>query len=83
MKIVFDEDAHRDLKHIDRSQILMFYNHAKKIAEKPPGRHLKHGLPFYVEEVGQGRIVYQVKNDTVFIIRCFATHKDYERWYKS
>jgi mRNA-degrading endonuclease RelE of RelBE toxin-antitoxin system len=83
MKVVFDEDARRDLKHIDRSQLVLFYDHVKKIAGRPPVRHLKHGLPFYVEEVGQGRIVYQVGSDTIFVIRCFASHKDYEKWYKS
>lgn len=83
MNVVFDEDARRDLKKIDRSQLVLFYNHVKKMAGRPPGRHLKHGLPFHVEEVGQGRIVYQVVSDTIFVLRCFASHKDYEKWYKS
>ena len=46
----------------------------------PPGRHLKFGLAYNIEDVGQGRIVYQVKNDTIYIIRCFSTHKEYEKW---
>lgn len=82
MKVIFDEDVWRDLKHIDRSQLVLFYDHVKKIASKPPGRHLKHGMPFYIEEVGQGRIVYRVVNDTIFVIRYFASHKEYEKWYK-
>ena len=49
-----------------------------------PGRHLKHGLDFFVEEVGGFRIAY--KSDEALKIRkiYFAgSHKDYEKWYKS
>jgi hypothetical protein len=60
----------------------MFFNHGKKTAEKPAGRHLEHGLPLCVEEVGQGRIIYLVKYDMVFY-QGFTTHKDYKKWYMS
>ena len=61
----------------------LFNKHIDKIAQLPLRRHLKFGLPFNVEELGQGRIIYQVNNETLYIIRCFTSHKDYEKWYKS
>lgn len=50
----------------------------------PPRRHLKFGLPFWVENVTQqARCVYAIEGNIVHIARCFATHKEYENWYKS
>jgi mRNA-degrading endonuclease RelE of RelBE toxin-antitoxin system len=83
MKVNIGEEARRDLKKMEHVQLLLFGKHIDKIANVSPGRHLKHGILFYVEEVGQGRIVYQVVNDTIFVLRCFASHKEYEKWYKS
>ncbi|VVB99261.1 Uncharacterised protein [uncultured archaeon] len=45
---------------------------------------MKCGLPYLVEEVTkQARIIYQAESDKLFIFRCFANHKEYEKWYKS
>jgi mRNA-degrading endonuclease RelE of RelBE toxin-antitoxin system len=82
MKIEIDGLAIADLTKMDRAQLALFGKHIDKIANNPLGRHLKHGLPYFVEEVGQGRIVYRFVNDTVIVLRCFASHKDYEKWYK-
>lgn len=47
------------------------------------GRHLRHGLPFFVEEVGGYRIAYtadeKTKNRRIYFA---GSHKDYEKWYK-
>ncbi len=83
MKVDIDELAKVDLKKMERAQLVLFGKHIDKIADNPSRRHMKHGLPYFVDEVGQGRIVYQVVNDTIFVLRCFASHKDYEKWYKS
>lgn len=45
----------------------------------PPRMHMKFGLPFQVDEVRQGRIVYQMENEMLFVLRCFAKHKEYEK----
>jgi mRNA-degrading endonuclease RelE of RelBE toxin-antitoxin system len=47
-----------------------------------PGRHLKHGLGYFVENVGQYRIVYRVNGDEKFIF-FVGDHKEYEKWYKA
>lgn len=44
-------------------------------------RHLHFGLPFYVEEVGQFRIVYKFdKLEKKIVILFIGKHKDYERF---
>ena len=83
MKVEIGEQAKSDLKKMERAQLIVFGKHIDKMADNPPGRHMKHGLPYFVDEVGQGRIVYRTVNDTIFVLRCFNSHKDYEKWYKS
>lgn len=53
----------------------------KQILNGLPGRHLKHGSNFFVEEIGQYRICYI--SDEKKKIRCFCfvgDHKEYEKW---
>jgi mRNA-degrading endonuclease RelE of RelBE toxin-antitoxin system len=83
VKMILTKEAINDLVRMDRFLFNRFDKHFDKIAGNPAGKHMKHGLPFYKEEVGQGRIVYKVENDTIFVLRCFASHKEYEKWYKS
>jgi mRNA-degrading endonuclease RelE of RelBE toxin-antitoxin system len=83
MIIIFHDDARKDLKKMDGQERQFFHDHVKKLAELPPRRHLKYGLPVHVDNVGQGRIIYQLENEALYIIRCFTDHKDYEKWYKS
>jgi hypothetical protein len=83
MEIELFPEAEEDMDGMDNPQRKVYIKHFEKISLMPQGRHLKFGLPYNVEEVGQGRIVYQVKNDTIYIIRCFSTHKDYEKWLRS
>ena len=82
MKVKLLEQAKNDLQEMDNSVYLDFIHHLRKISEIPFQRHLKHGLPFYVEEAGQGRIIFTIDNDIISILRCFPKHKEYEKWYK-
>ncbi len=84
MKIVFSEKAERDLEDADATLRKLFFQHAEKVAQMPPRRHLKFGVPYPVEEVTrQARLVYRFENDACQILHCFKTHKEYERWYNS
>lgn len=84
MELIFSEKAESDLDEMDNAIRKLFKKHFEKIIQITPKRHLRFGLPFFVEEVTrQARLVYDFQNDTCQIIRCFATHKEYERWYKS
>ena len=56
----------------------------KKIEQLPEilhARHLKHGFPFFVVEVGQCRIVFKQENNirTIYFV---GNHKQYERFYR-
>jgi len=57
----------------------------KIIAKRAPNSNniIKFGLPFNVEQVNQGRIIYDVESGTMHMLRCFSTHKDYEKRYQS
>ena len=84
MKLTYSEHALSDLEKMDNSTRKQFINHVEKILESSHQRHMRFGLPFYVEEVTrQARLVYNFEAGELFIVRCFATHKEYEKWYKS
>ena len=85
-KIEFKNKADEDFLKIDGNLRKFFSKHLEKVATMPPRRHLKHGLPFFVEEVTkQASLVYELEDETqtLFVVRCFALHKDYEKWYQS
>jgi len=84
MEIDWSDEAKKDMKAFERKLQGFFLSHADKLAIMPPRRHMKHGLPWNVEDVTkQARLVYLADGDAIRIIRCFATHKDYEKWYQS
>ncbi|MBI2445688.1 hypothetical protein HYV43_04835 [Candidatus Micrarchaeota archaeon] len=84
MNIEFSDTAKEDFEGFERQLQLFFKSHLEKLSEMPPRRHLKHGVPHHVENVTkQARMVYNIESDTLYIIRCFATHKEYEKWYRS
>ena len=84
MAITLSTAAERDMDRIDQYLRKIFYSHFKKVQRMPPRRHLLFGLPFNVEKVtSNARFVYTIDGGTLSVQRCFATHKEYEKWYKS
>jgi hypothetical protein len=84
MKVIFHEDALKDLQSFDKTLKQHFAAHVEKLSKMPPRRHMKFGLPFHVENImRQARLIYNERGDCIYIIRCFGAHKDYERWYNS
>lgn len=78
------ETAEKELEKIASPLNKRFGKHIEKIASKEANRHLKRGLPYFTENVTkQARIIYYIEGETIYILHCFATHKEYERWYKS
>lgn len=82
-KIEFESDVEESYTALDKS---MRYQIDKKLSKMERddlvSRHLRHGLPIFVEEVGQYRIAFKVREDLkqkriVFI----GDHKAYDRWY--
>ena len=84
LKILVTGKADEDLSKMDSSLRSFFLKHFEKLEIMPPRRHLRFGFPFNVENVTkQARFVYEVEADAIYVLRCFATHKEYEQWYKS
>ncbi len=53
-----------------------------KILAYPAKKHLKKSL-FFVDEVGQYRILYRIFEENKRVRFYFVgTHKEYEKWYK-
>jgi hypothetical protein len=84
MEADWSDEAKKDMKSFERKLQGFFLSHVDKPCKMPPRRHMKHGLPFFVEDVTkQARFVYVEDGAFLRIMRCFATHKEYERWYGS
>ncbi len=83
MAVIFvSDEAREDLTGIDKSVRPLFVKHMVKMEHAPPRRFLHGGAGLAVEDVGQGRIVCRVEGEAVSVLRLFATHKEYENWYR-
>jgi hypothetical protein len=84
MELIFSDSARKEIENLEQELKLLFIRHFEKMQDAPPRKHMKHGIPCHVEKVTrQARIVYDIKGKQIYVLHCFATHKDYERWYKS
>ncbi len=84
MQLVFSDSAKKELEDLPEELIGIFLKHLEKMQEMPPRKHMKYGIPCHVEKVTkQARIIYDIKEDKIYILHCFGGHKEYERWYRS
>ena len=84
MKIEFSESAKEDFLKLERQLQVFFKNHLQKLSVMLPRRRLKFGVPHHVEDVTkQARLVYDIQENTLYVIRCFSKHKEYEKWFQS
>ncbi len=84
MEILYSKAAVDDIDSMDAQSRKLFFKHIEKVACMPPRRHMKFGLPFNAENVTrQARLVFQIESNKLYILRCFGSHKEYERWYNS
>ena len=83
--VIFVGDAERSLAKLDKGIQLRIL---KKVAQLErsdfESRHLHHGSPYFVEEVGGYRIAFEVDEmsltKTIYFV---GDHKQYEHWYSS
>ena len=55
----------------------------QKILEHPQKRHLGSGAKYFVDEVGQYRILYMILEEKQEVRFFFVgNHKEYKKWYK-
>lgn len=79
------ERAKKDLKKMPEQLKIFFLKHFKKLQDNfVPGKHLKHGISYFVEKVTEStRFAFEVNENTITVVRCFKNHKEYEEWYKN
>ncbi len=79
----FDEEWRSYWKDIPENMRDRIRRKIDQILSNPKRRHMRHGLDFFVAEVGQYRVVYRVFEASKAVRFYFVgKHKDYERWYR-
>ncbi|HRS42529.1 MAG TPA: hypothetical protein P5530_01470 [Candidatus Diapherotrites archaeon] len=84
MQLLVSDKAYKDIEKFSSDLKKQIYNHFLKISQEDISRkHLHYGLPYFVEKIGYScRIIYDIQDNKIFIIRIFDDHKNYEKWYK-
>lgn len=79
----FHEDWDSYFKRLDLAIRDKVLKKLEQLRHAHPSRHLGHGTPIFVEEVGQHRICFGIdetqKMKTFYFV---GDHKEYEKWYK-
>jgi mRNA-degrading endonuclease RelE of RelBE toxin-antitoxin system len=79
----FDEDWPHYFGRLENETKERVAKKIKKILAYPKKRHLKQGTSFFVDEIGQYRILYRVFDSQQEVRFYFVgNHKEYEKWYK-
>lgn len=80
MEVCVSEKAKKDLEAMPKILRGSFLAHLEKIPKIPPRKHMKYGISCPVEkDANQARLIYQIDADKLFVLRCFSSHKEYER----
>jgi len=80
-EVIVQEDQRKVLMAMDKSIRGRIIQRIARMRNEPPGRHLRHGLDYFVEQAGQYRIIY-ILDDNKKEIYFIGDHKEYERWYR-
>jgi mRNA-degrading endonuclease RelE of RelBE toxin-antitoxin system len=84
MELVFSDAAKKELAHLSQDMKAVFLMHLEKMKSRPSRKQMNHGIECHGEKVTkQARIIYDSSEDRTCILHCFASHKEYEHWYKS
>jgi hypothetical protein len=82
--VLLESEAQEKFISLDKSIQIKI---AKKLLQMEradfSSRHLKHGTPYFVEEIGQHRIAY-IQDDKLMQrqVMFIGDHKEYEKWFK-
>ncbi len=78
----YDEDWNRYFNKQSRELKIRIVKKISKVLEYPAKRHLKSGANFFVDEIGQYRLLYRIFEDTKQVNFYFVgDHKEYEKYY--
>ncbi|MFH0973239.1 MAG: hypothetical protein V1817_00400 [Candidatus Micrarchaeota archaeon] len=84
-EVGFEDEAKKQFFDLDKT---IQYRIEKKVGQLErddfKSRHLKHGVPVFVEEIGQYRLVFKTieakKEKRILFV---GDHKHYKEWYSS
>jgi hypothetical protein len=80
---LYDDDWGKYFNKYSNELKIRIVKKISKILEYPEKRHLKSGARFFVDEIGQSRLLYRVFEDTKQVKFYFiGDHKEYEKYYK-
>lgn len=84
-KIQYDEKFFKSLEQLPKELQELFYKKIEKIKREELSRkHLQYGCPYFTEKITtSARLTYKINKDLLIFNRCFANHKEYERWLKN
>jgi len=83
--VILDETSRKQFLGLDKPIKERIEKKLRQLErEEFKSRHFRHGVPVFVEEVGQYRIAFKIREDlkekrVVYI----GKHGDYEKWYGS
>lgn len=81
-KAKFDQEWPKYFSELDETVKERIAKKIDKILVYPNKRHLSKSS-FFVDEVGQYRIIYMIFEQNKMVIFYFVgTHKEYEKWYR-
>ena len=82
LKYVADWDRH--FKDFDAAVKLRVLRKLEQLKSKEKSRHLEHGKPYFIEEVGGYRIAFKTDlaaaTKTIYFI---GDHGQYKKWYSA
>lgn len=81
-EIVFAESYFKFWKNISLDTRSKIIKKIELLKTDKKFRHLRSGLPYFVQEVGQYRVCFLEKDNTRILI-FVGNHKEYEKWYLS
>lgn len=83
-ELAFEPGWRRHVDAMDGPTRERIWKKIQQLKQPMKHRHMRHGLPYFVEEAGGFRIVLEVaeaeKKKTIIFV---GEHKQYEAWYKS
>jgi hypothetical protein len=83
MEHIFSDSGRLEIENLEQEMKSIFVKHLEKMQSSPLRKQLKQGIPCHVEKVTrQARIVFDIREERIYILHCFASHKEYEGWYK-
>lgn len=69
---------------MDQSIQRIIWKKIQKQVDETPLRHLRHGIMYYVLEIGQHRVAISInEKEKTKEIQFAGNHKQYEKWYRN